>query len=176
MRVVIVAAVVSTLCGVNGFSYAPPSPVRAQGSRSLAAVSVPTETAGPPTPGTVEFPPALSPLQRAGRALKFYSKVLPVLAAYQVQQIKFDRQAQAGYPVSQAEQDKVWAEIDEWGSTRIADTITDLRGFYVKTGQVISTRVDLFPPAYTSKLQQLQDGTVHRRGLWELQPWPRVPQ
>jgi len=28
----------------------------------------------------------------------------------------------------------------------------------MKTGQVISTRVDLFPEAYTSKLQQLQDG------------------
>lgn len=27
-----------------------------------------------------------------------------------------------------------------------------------QTGQVISTRVDLFPEAYTSKLQELQDG------------------
>ena len=33
-----------------------------------------------------------------------------------------------------------------------------MKGFYVKTGQVISTRVDLFPPAYTEKLQALQDG------------------
>ena len=30
--------------------------------------------------------------------------------------------------------------------------------FIVKTGQVVSTRVDLFPESYTSKLQQLQDG------------------
>jgi hypothetical protein len=29
-----------------------------------------------------------------------------------------------------------WNEIDEWGSTQIADTIKELRGFYVKTGQV----------------------------------------
>ena len=33
-----------------------------------------------------------------------------------------------------------------------------MKGFYVKTGQVVSTRVDLFPEAYTTKLQQLQDG------------------
>jgi len=33
-----------------------------------------------------------------------------------------------------------------------------MKGFYVRTGQVILTRVDLFPEAYTSKLQQLQDG------------------
>jgi len=33
-----------------------------------------------------------------------------------------------------------------------------MKGFYVKTGQVMSTRVDLFPEAYTFKLQQLQDG------------------
>ena len=36
--------------------------------------------------------------------------------------------------------------------------ISDMKGFYVKTGQVISTRVDLFPEAYTKKLMELKDG------------------
>ncbi|CAM9256134.1 unnamed protein product [Phaeothamnion confervicola] len=34
----------------------------------------------------------------------------------------------------------------------------DLKGYYIKSGQVISTRVDLFPAPYTTKLQVLQDG------------------
>ena len=59
--------------------------------------------------------------------------------------------------MTEAEQEEVWTEIDEWGSTKIADTITDLKGFYVKTGQVISTRQDLFSEPYTRKLAQLQD-------------------
>ena len=37
------------------------------------------------------------------------------------------------------------------------NAIQELKGFYVKTGQVISTRVDLFPEQYTSKLASLQD-------------------
>ena len=35
--------------------------------------------------------------------------------------------------------------------------ITELKGFYVKTGQIISTRVDIFPKQYTSKLSVMQD-------------------
>ena len=35
--------------------------------------------------------------------------------------------------------------------------INELKGFYVKSGQLIATRVDLFPEQYTSKLSQLQD-------------------
>jgi len=81
----------------------------------------------------VEFPPALTPLERAGRALKFYSRVIPVLGAYKLQQTKID----AGLVKLDAEEEQAaWAEIDEWGSARIAETINDLKGFYVKTGQV----------------------------------------
>lgn len=34
---------------------------------------------------------------------------------------------------------------------------TDTAGFYVKTGQIISTRVDIFPVEYTSKLASTLD-------------------
>lgn len=107
----------------------------------------------------MEFPPPLTPLQRTTRALEFYKRVLPVLAAYKTKEVelelkkKFDANS-----VSEQEEQDIWQELDEWGSQRIADTISEMRGFYVKSGQVISTRVDLFPEAYTSKLQKLQDG------------------
>ena len=80
----------------------------------------------------LEFPPALSAPQRTLRALKFYSKVLPVLGAYKVTQIRLSRQADAGVPPTAEEETAIWGRLDEWGSTRIAETIEDLRGFYVR--------------------------------------------
>ena len=48
-------------------------------------------------------------------------------------------------------------EIHEWGSDLITAKIIELKGYYVKTGQIISTRVDIFPKQYTSKLSLTQD-------------------
>ena len=103
----------------------------------------------------VEFPPPLTSIQRTKRAIEFYKRVLPVLAAYKAKELELQL-----FPdkFSKDDVDGIWKELDEWGSTKIAETIKDMKGFYVKTGQVISTRVDLFPEAYTSKLQELQDG------------------
>ena len=108
----------------------------------------------------VEFPPPLSGVQRIQRALEFYKRALPVLGAYKVKEIEFMLRDKIPLltSVSEEEQQVIWNEIDEWGSQRIAETIQEMKGFYVKSGQVISTRVDLFPEAYTSKLQSLQDG------------------
>ena len=103
----------------------------------------------------IEFPPPLTPAQRTKRAIEFYKRVLPVLAAYKAKELELKFRKPS---INAEEEERVWAELDEWGSTRIAETIQDMKGFYVKTGQVISTRVDLFPEAYTSKLQELQDG------------------
>lgn len=99
-------------------------------------------------------------VERAKRSIEFYKRVLPVLAAYKAKEIELQvrRRAQGDDAISEKEEAKIWEELDEWGSTRIAETIKDMKGFYVKSGQVVSTRVDLFPEAYTSKLQELQDG------------------
>jgi aarF domain-containing kinase len=102
--------------------------------------------------GIVDFPPPLTSMQRTKRAIEFYKRVLPVLAAYKAKELEFKLKK-----TPEEEQQRAWQELDEWGSTRIAETIHDMKGFYVKTGQVISTRVDLFPEAYTSKVQELQD-------------------
>jgi len=39
----------------------------------------------------------------------------------------------------------------------LADTITSLKGFYVKTAQIIASRQDLFPPEYTEALSNFTD-------------------
>ena len=109
---------------------------------------------------TVEFPPPLSPTQRIKRALEFYRRVLPVLGAYKVKEIELSlrRKTLGEDAVTEVEEEEAWNHLDDWGSTRISETIQEMKGFYVKSGQVISTRVDLFPEAYTTKLQTLQDG------------------
>ena len=88
--------------------------------------------------------------QRVVRALTFWSKVVPILAAYKAVELQ-------GASRSEAELEAKYQELHEWGSDRLQGAINELKGFYVKTGQVISTRVDLFPEQYTSKLASLQD-------------------
>ena len=118
----------------------------------------------PDVSAPVQFPPPLNGMQRATRALEFYKNVIPVLVAYKSKEWELDFLEGPAYilsgrptTLSESEKTQQWKQLDEWGSTKIAETIQQLKGFYVKTGQVISTRVDLFPEAYTSKLQELQD-------------------
>lgn len=51
----------------------------------------------------------------------------------------------------------VWSEQHERGARKLADTITSLKGFYVKTAQIISSRRDLFPKEYTEALSIFTD-------------------
>jgi predicted unusual protein kinase regulating ubiquinone biosynthesis (AarF/ABC1/UbiB family) len=147
----------SSLCwvGTEAFSQ------RITPTRTLSDDNISPDIHNDPFPDVsapVQFPPPLSGMQRAARALEFYKNVIPVLVAYKSKEWELDLlEGPRPTPLSESEKAQIWKDLDEWGSTRIAETIQHLKGFYVKTGQVISTRVDLFPEAYTSKLQQLQD-------------------
>ena len=96
---------------------------------------------------------ALSVFERLSRSLTFYSRVIPILARYQLKNVELRRRC-----ATDEECDVEYAELDQWGSDRLRDTILELQGFYVKSGQVISSRVDLFSQPYTEKLAVLQDG------------------
>lgn len=52
---------------------------------------------------------------------------------------------------------KMWNAQHEDGAQKLAETITDLKGFYVKTAQIISARQDLFPKQYTDALSGFTD-------------------
>ncbi|KAJ1445032.1 ABC1 family-domain-containing protein [Pelagophyceae sp. CCMP2097] len=106
-----------------------------------------TVRAAAASPGTLSLP------ERLGRSARFYSNIIPILAKYKLKEVELKRKC-----ASEEECEVEYTELDEWGSTKLRDTIIDLQGFYVKSGQVMSTRVDLFPKAYTDKLQVLQDG------------------
>lgn len=100
----------------------------------------------------------LNVIERLSRALNFYSAAVPVFASYTALDISiaFKRDF-LNINMSQENQDKEYEKIHEWGSDIITEKIKELKGFYVKTGQIISTRVDIFPEQYTSKLAFMQD-------------------
>lgn len=51
----------------------------------------------------------------------------------------------------------IWDAQHKAGASKLAETIASLKGFYVKTAQIISSREDLFPPQYTEALSGFTD-------------------
>mmetsp|Transcript_28676 Transcript_28676/g.77648 ORF Transcript_28676/g.77648 Transcript_28676/m.77648 type:complete len:611 (-) Transcript_28676:3222-5054(-) len=106
----------------------------------------------------VEFPPPLSPMDRTKRAATFYSTIIPIIANYvglignlKVQELlgtdRFDEK----------EIERLWNMQHEDGAQKVSQVVTELKGFYVKTAQIISTRQDLFPKQYTEALNGFTD-------------------
>jgi len=83
--------------------------------------------------------------------LRFYSTILPVLGQYVV------RPWLHSIGLEEKTGEELTQEMDDWGSKKLQETLLGLGGFYVKTGQVLSTRVDLFSKPYTDRLRVLQD-------------------
>ena len=96
----------------------------------------------------------LTTTERLGRSLRFYQSAIPVFVAYKALDYQLKM---SGEILTDEQRDKKFEDLHEWGSTVFRDVITELKGFYVKTGQIISTRVDIFPKQYTSKLAVMQD-------------------
>eukprot|EP00962_Isochrysis_galbana_P003716 scaffold1050_cov130-Isochrysis_galbana.AAC.1 len=135
----------------------------------MAVVAPLSDAPSGAAPADVALDGPLTGPQRVRRALTFWSRVVPILGAYKVAEVALDTGAAsalvsiglvpeaAAARASAGDREAVFQALHEWGSVRLEETIQELKGFYVKTGQVISTRVDLFPEQYTSRLASLQD-------------------
>mmetsp|Transcript_7549 Transcript_7549/g.16460 ORF Transcript_7549/g.16460 Transcript_7549/m.16460 type:complete len:617 (-) Transcript_7549:71-1921(-) len=120
--------------------------------------AAPAERGGDPAVATVEFPPPLTRAQRLRRAARFWSSAVPIALSYYSKDAELRvKEAFTGVPLTPAEEEAVWNERHEVGARRLADTITSLKGFYVKTAQIIASRRDLFPPEYTEALSNFTD-------------------
>jgi hypothetical protein len=128
------------------FVAVPPPQARLEQPRlaRLAVAAVDRETSSSTT-GSVEFPPPLSTLGRIQRAATFWSTAIPIVAQYYGLISKIKLQEILGNPMAADQVEQLWNSQHEAGATRLADVITDLKGFYVKTAQIISSRQDLFP-------------------------------
>jgi hypothetical protein len=78
--------------------------------------------------------------ERISRSVSFYSGILPIFIKYKALNLKLKAN-----PVSEEEEERLYNELHDWGSEIVVNKVRELKGFYVKAGQIISTRVDIFP-------------------------------
>jgi hypothetical protein len=115
-------------------------------------------TKAPGEAAAVEFPAPLSAAQRLARAANFWARAVPVMVSYMRVYTGFQlRERLLGQCLSEDECEVVWEAEHEKGAATLADAIHDLRGFYVKAGQIIASRQDLFPSQYIDRLAGLTD-------------------
>ena len=124
---------------------------------SLSASSGATASSSTGNFEGVEFPPPLTNAQRLQRAATFWSTALPIVAGYYGLISRLKLQELLGDRLSDAEVEKLWKQQHEVGAEKLSETITELKGFYVKTAQIISSRQDLFPVEYTDALSGFTD-------------------
>lgn len=107
---------------------------------------------------SVEFPPPIGRADRLKRAATFWSTALPIVASYYglISRLRL-QELLGGKALSEEQVETMWDTLHEDGAAKLAITVTDLKGFYVKTAQIISSRQDLFPKQYTKALEGFTD-------------------
>ena len=106
----------------------------------------------------VNFPAPLSDMGRLKRAAEFWMATVPIATSYLAKQTELMLQENVlRRKISDEEREDEWNKTHEDGSTKLYETIRDMKGFYVKAAQIISSRRDLFPPQYTEKLGSFTD-------------------
>jgi aarF domain-containing kinase len=88
------------------------------------------------------------------RTCRFWGRAGPVVGHYVATDVWHRLVMRDGA----AEQQAAFAALHERYADRVLDTIQDLRGIFIKLGQVMSTRPELVPEAYRKRLQALQSG------------------
>lgn len=136
----------------HALCFAPSSPSgklgRPEGLVALASTVVKDEL---DTSVEVEFPPPLTKMERLQRAAQFWSSALPIVLSYYSKDAELRvKESFTGETLTEEEQEILWSEQHAQGARKLADTITSLKGFYVKTAQIIASRQDLFPPGMLS--------------------------
>jgi len=99
----------------------------------------------------VEFKPP-SELDLFLRAARYYTQCSSLLLSYLPVYLK---SASAWGDSDSLEQE--WKKRHEAGAVKMEGLINELKGFYVKVGQVIATRSDLFPQEYSRQCAKMID-------------------
>jgi len=108
--------------------------------------------------GEVSFPPPLTPIQNIERAVTFWSTAVPIVLSYYGKYAEIAiREKVIGNGFGDDDIQRIWDEQHEIGADKLTNVITSLKGFYVKTAQIIASRQDLFPKQYTEALSIFTD-------------------
>jgi aarF domain-containing kinase len=98
------------------------------------------------------------------RSARFWVQVFPIFLHYKWTQhvTCMDFSLNGRTPIDEAVADKHWNCLHQKYAARVHGIMTDMGGFYFKTGQLLSTRDDFVPPEYLSFFKQLQDAAPPR--------------
>ncbi|MCO5606706.1 hypothetical protein L7F22_060896 [Adiantum nelumboides] len=91
----------------------------------------------------------------AYRTLRFWRRLLPIYTRYITTKWQVRNK-------SYAEKDKVWAQTHEWGGKKVYELILDMSGFYVKSAQILASKAEFVPGAWTRHLSKLLDSAPPR--------------
>ena len=102
----------------------------------------------------VAFPEEVGPIEQAQRAASFGLQAGPIVGSYlgTFGQLQF-RERFLGECLDDDACKVMWDDEHEKGSVALTSAIMDLKGFYVKLGQLIASREDLFPRRYTEAME-----------------------
>ena len=99
-----------------------------------------------------------TPTAQLSRAATFWRYATPVVAKYLGQLASIELQERlSGTCLSDEECAVAWEDAHVSGASAFRKTVDDLGGFYVKTGQIVASRQDLFPKQYSNALAGLTD-------------------
>jgi aarF domain-containing kinase len=87
-----------------------------------------------------------------GRNFALWKELGPIITHYRMTELKFKH-----FPVSEEEEAAAYNALHQKYSTKVMTTLRDLRGFYIKVAQVMSSRNDILPDIYIEKLRVLED-------------------
>lgn len=89
------------------------------------------------------------------RTLRFWRRLLPIYVGY----MKTKWQVRKTSP---EDREKAWAVRHEWGGEKVYELILDMSGFYVKSAQILASKSDFVPEAWTRQLSKLLDSAPPR--------------
>ncbi|KAJ3086219.1 hypothetical protein HK102_013404 [Quaeritorhiza haematococci] len=87
------------------------------------------------------------------RAAQLWLGIGPVITHYRLVEFKH----KVFPPASEEEADQDWEALHAKYSDRVLETLLNLRGFYIKVGQLVAHRNDILPDCYITKLRTLED-------------------
>ncbi|KAA8491808.1 Uncharacterized protein FVE85_8290 [Porphyridium purpureum] len=89
-------------------------------------------------------------LQALSRSARFWRKVFPIYLHY----LLVEKQVAK---LSDEEQDAAWNRLHDKYASPVRDLTLSLKGFYIKSAQIVSTRDELVPHQYLKWCKQMQD-------------------
>ena len=102
--------------------------------------------------------PTEKPTNKLARAAKFWQRAVPIVGKYVAGPVAMQlRERVLGECLSDDECEVVWDDAHASGAEQARKVVDELGGFYVKTGQIIASRSDLFPRQYSDALAGLTD-------------------